>query len=169
MNWWGIATAVLGTAVSTAGTYMAVKAQEEKAEDMKELMREQAAYRTKQREMEALSKQKTLEKTTRARKATVANLMYNRGFSAEHVTDPFKRLETEFQSATSKLEESAELAAKIDDNTLAQAELDATPVDGLGTVLAGAGGQTLTLLGSAAIDANPAGGNFKASFTYTDT
>ena len=47
MNWWGIATAVLGVAVSAAGTYMAAKQQEEKAEEMKELMREQAAYRTK--------------------------------------------------------------------------------------------------------------------------
>ena len=168
MNWWGIATAVLGVAVSAAGTYMAAKKEEEKAEEMRELMRQEAEYRTKQREMEVLSKQKKLEKTTRARRATVANLMYNRGFSAEHTSDPFKRLETEFESATTKLEESASLAGQIDDITLAQAELDATPVDGLGTVLAGVGGQSLTLLGGAAVEANPSGGDFSSSFTYTN-
>jgi hypothetical protein len=109
MNWWGVVTAVVGIGVSAVGQYMAAEKEEEKAEEMKALLQEEAALKTKYRDMQTLSKQKKLEKTTRAQKAAVANLMYNRGFSAEAIRDPFKRLETEFGSATKQLEESASL------------------------------------------------------------
>ena len=148
MNWFGVVTAVIGIGVSAVGQYMARKAEEEKGEEMKELMRVEAEYRTKQREMDTLAKQKKLEKTTRARKATVANLLYNRGFSAEAIRDPYQRLETELASASTQLEESASLAGQIDDITLAQAELDATPADsGLASLITTAGGGALTTLG----------------------
>ena len=127
MNWFGVVTAIIGIGVSAVGQYMASKAEEEKGEEMKALLQEEASLKAKYRDMETLAKQKKLEKTTRARKAAVANLMYNRGFSAEAIHDPFKRLETEFGSATKQLEESASLAGSIDDVTLAQAELQATP------------------------------------------
>ena len=153
MNWFGVVTAVIGIGVSAVGQYMAKKAEEEKAVEMRELMRQEAEYRTKQREMEALSKQKKLEKATRARKATVANLMYNRGFSAESLRDPLQRLDTELESGTAQLEKSASLAGQIDDVTLAQAELDATPADsGLASLLTTTGGGALTVLGGASLD-----------------
>jgi len=154
MNWFGVVTAVIGIGVSAVGQYMARKAEEEKGEEMKELMRVEAEYRTKQREMETLSKQKKLEKATRARKATMANLLYNRGFSAEAIRDPYQRLETELASASTQLEESASLAGQIDDITLAQAELDATPADlGLGSLLTATGGTALTTFGGSAVEA----------------
>lgn len=150
MNWFGVITAVIGIGVSAVGTYMARKAEEEKGEEMKELMQVEAEYRRKQREMETLSKQKSLEKATRARKATMANLLYNRGFSAEAIQDPYQRLETELASASTRLEESASLAGQIDDITLAQAELDATPADsGLASLLTTTGGGALTATGAA--------------------
>ena len=149
MNWFGVVTAIIGIGVSAVGQYMAMKKEEEKGEEMKALLQEEAALKTKYRDMETLAKQKKLEKTTRARKAAVANLMYNRGFSAEAIRDPFKRLETEFGSATKQLEESATLAGSIDDVTLAQAELQATPSDGLASMLTGTAGDVLTLTGTA--------------------
>jgi len=153
MNWFGVVTAVIGIGVSAVGTYIAKKAEEEKAEEMKELLRQEAEYRTKQREMETLAKQKKLEKTTRARKATVANLMYNRGFSAETMKDPLQRLDTELESGTQQLEASASLAGQIDDVTLAQAELDATPADsGLASIITGVGGSAISTFGGASIE-----------------
>ena len=154
MNWWGVITAVVGIGVSAVGRYMVQQKEEEKAEEMKALLQEEAALKTKYRDMQTLAKQQKLEKTTRARKAAVANLMYNRGFSAEAIRDPFKRLETEFGSATKQLEESASLAGSIDDVTLAQAELQATPVDGLGSMLTGTVGDVLTITGGAMTEIN---------------
>jgi len=148
-NWLGAITAVIGIGVSAYSTYVAAKAEEEKAEEMRGLLAKEAEYKAKQRDMEKLSKQRQLEKATRARKATVANLMYNRGFSAEAIRDPFKRLETEFGSATKQLEESASLAGSIDDVTLAQAELQATPSDGLASMLTSTAGDVLTITGGA--------------------
>jgi|10_taG_2_1085330.scaffolds.fasta_scaffold08697_2 coproporphyrinogen III oxidase-like Fe-S oxidoreductase len=154
-NWLGAITAVIGIGVSAYSTYVAAKAEEEKAEEMRGLLAKEAEYKAKQRDMEKLSKQRQLEKATRARKATVANLMYNRGFSAEAIRDPFKRLETEFGSATKQLEESASLAGSIDDITLEQAQLQATPADtGLGTILTSAAGSTLSLAGGIMIEEN---------------
>ena len=81
--------------------------------------------------------------------------MYNRGFSAEQIADPFKRLETEFGAATKQLEESASLAGSIDDITLEQAQLQATPAEtGLASILVGATGSALTLGGGIMIEEN---------------
>tara|TARA_R110000824_G_scaffold39688_3_gene119735 strand:+ start:12576 stop:13085 length:510 start_codon:yes stop_codon:yes gene_type:complete len=167
MNWWGVVTAVVGIGVSAVGQYMAAEKEEEKAEEMKALLQEEAALKTKYRDMQTLSKQKKLEKTTRAQKAAVANLMYNRGFSAEAIRDPFKRLETEFGSATKQLEESASLAGSIDDVTLAQAELQATPSDGLASMLTGTAGDVLTIAGGTMTEiGGSTEGNWENPFTY---
>ena len=167
-NWLGAITAVIGIGVSAYSTYVAAKAEEEKAEEMRGLLAKEAEYKAKQRDMEKLSKQKQLEKMTRSRKATVANLMYNRGFSAEQIADPFKRLETEFGAATKQLEESASLAGSIDDITLEQAQLQATPADtGLGTILTSTAGSALSLAGGIMIeeDWNPLTSSKPSKFT----
>ena len=167
-NWLGAITAVIGIGVSAYSTYVAAKAEEEKAEEMRGLLAKEAEYKAKQRDMEKLSKQKQLEKMTRGRKATVANLMYNRGFSAEQIADPFKRLETEFGAATKQLEESASLAGSIDDITLEQAQLQATPAEtGLGTILTSAAGSALSLAGGIMIeeDWNPLTSGVPSDFT----
>ena len=170
MNWWGVITAVVGIGVSAVGQYMMQQKEEEKAEEMKALLQEEAALKAKYRDMQTLAKQQKLEKTTRARKAAVANLMYNRGFSAEAIRDPFKRLETEFGSATKQLEESYSLAGSIDDITLAQAELQATPSDGLASMLTSTAGDVLTITGGAMAEiGGTTKGTFDNPFTYSGT
>jgi len=88
--------------------------------------------------------------------------MYNRGFSAESLRDPLQRLDTELESGTAQLEKSASLAGQIDDVTLAQAELDATPADsGLASLLTTTGGDALVVTGGALTEYNPQGSGGK--------
>ena len=80
--------------------------------------------------------------------------------------DPLQRLDTELESGTQQLEASASLAGQIDDVTLAQAELDATPADsGLASIITGVGGSALTAVGGSLAEYDSGGSSKGHHFT----
>ena len=150
MNFFAITMAVLGVAITAADKYITAKKLDERADEMKALVRESNTMKMKQSEMALAYKQDQLAKTRRKQTAMMNALLVSRGFETDSLRAG-TRIATEAEAAETRLKESADLSRDIDKTTAAQLELQYTPIDsGLTSTLAGATAGALNIGATAA-------------------
>lgn len=150
-GWLQVGAIVVGFGIKAIGTYIASSAAQERSEEMQDLLEQERGLRTQEREIQVRAGRAKLERASRQRRASVANVMASRSLDTERQQQTFQRYGTELSSKIGGLEKSASIAGSIDDVTAAQRALQVEAPSTLETIAGAATsilGGTLTAIGS---------------------